>query len=259
MEVHAHTHTERKKWTHYLWEFLMLFLAVFCGFLAENQREHMVEHRREKEYMVSLVDDLKNDSAFLSLSINKLIPYHLGWLDSTLHLFRSINLQGKDRLIYQAFMLGTAWGYNFHPTERTLSQLHTEGFHLIRNKNVTNIIGQLESQYKFFNSQTREFSESMQNDLDLSAWVFADREVTSQIGNTAFQNFSDSASVELQLSDVPQSATINFQNKEGIKSYVDKLERYGFYLEYAIKLGQIALLREITIAISTLKNEYHLK
>ena len=36
MEVHSHTHTERKKFTHYLWEFLMLFLAVFCGFLAEN-------------------------------------------------------------------------------------------------------------------------------------------------------------------------------------------------------------------------------
>ena len=35
MEVHAHTHTVdpdshrgRKKWTHYLWEFLMLFLAL---------------------------------------------------------------------------------------------------------------------------------------------------------------------------------------------------------------------------------------
>ena len=28
MEVHAHTHTPRKKWTHYFWEFLMLFLAV---------------------------------------------------------------------------------------------------------------------------------------------------------------------------------------------------------------------------------------
>ena len=48
MEVHHHahlasgeTHTSRKKWTHYLWEFLMLFLAVFCGFLAENQREMM--------------------------------------------------------------------------------------------------------------------------------------------------------------------------------------------------------------------------
>ena len=41
MEVHRHAHTDRKKWAHYLWEFLMLFLAVFCGFLAENQREMM--------------------------------------------------------------------------------------------------------------------------------------------------------------------------------------------------------------------------
>ena len=43
METHHHTHTPRKKWTHYLWEFLMLFLAVFCGFLAEYQLEHKIE------------------------------------------------------------------------------------------------------------------------------------------------------------------------------------------------------------------------
>ena len=63
MEVHAHTHTERKRWTHYLWEFLMLFLAVFCGFLAENQREHMVEHQRERQYMRSLLEDMQTDTA----------------------------------------------------------------------------------------------------------------------------------------------------------------------------------------------------
>ena len=57
MEVHHHshlasgeTHTSSppagragKKWTHYFWEFLMLFLAVFCGFLAEYQLEHTIE------------------------------------------------------------------------------------------------------------------------------------------------------------------------------------------------------------------------
>jgi hypothetical protein len=69
MEVHAHAHTPRKKWTHYLWEFLMLFFAVFCGFLAENQREHMVEQRREKEYMRSLIEDLKTDTANLNEAI----------------------------------------------------------------------------------------------------------------------------------------------------------------------------------------------
>ena len=59
MEVHAHTHNPRKKWTHYFWEFLMLFLAVFCGFLAEYQLEHKIEKERGKEYIRSFYDDLK--------------------------------------------------------------------------------------------------------------------------------------------------------------------------------------------------------
>jgi hypothetical protein len=62
MEVHAHSHTERKRWTHYLWEFLMLFLAVSLGFLAENMREHSVEHQRAKEYARLLWVDISNDT-----------------------------------------------------------------------------------------------------------------------------------------------------------------------------------------------------
>jgi len=65
MEVHAHTHTARKKWTHYFWEFLMLFLAVFCGFLAEYKLEHTIENQREKKYVYSLIEDLKADTADL--------------------------------------------------------------------------------------------------------------------------------------------------------------------------------------------------
>lgn len=40
----------------------MLFLAVFCGFLAENIREHAVEKHREKEYMKEIVENLKYDT-----------------------------------------------------------------------------------------------------------------------------------------------------------------------------------------------------
>ncbi len=36
MEVQHHAHTARKKWTRYFRAFLMLFLAVFCGFQAEE-------------------------------------------------------------------------------------------------------------------------------------------------------------------------------------------------------------------------------
>ena len=66
MEVHAHTHTARKKWTHYFWEFLMLFLAVFCGFLAEYQLEHKIERDKEKVYAQNLLEDLKVDTAIYS-------------------------------------------------------------------------------------------------------------------------------------------------------------------------------------------------
>jgi len=257
MEVHHHAHTARKKWTHYFWEFLMLFLAVFCGFLAEYQLEHVIEHQREKRYMKSMVEDLKKDSAFLALSLETLIPYHLQWLDSTVNLLQMPDIKSKDRLVYQAFMVATGWTYNFHPTDRTLSQLHSAGFHLIRNANATNAINQLERQYKILNTQTKPFLENLQNDLDISAWVFADRVVTDKIATTAFKNFSD-ASVELQLSDIPESATINVENKEGIKSYVEKLKKYGFYVQYVMKVGQVVLLREISKAIKVLKKEYHL-
>lgn len=66
MEVHHHAHTSRKNWTHYFWEFLMLFLAVFCGFLAENLREHKVEHERGKQYVISFYQDLKTDTSNFS-------------------------------------------------------------------------------------------------------------------------------------------------------------------------------------------------
>jgi len=69
MEVHAHTHTPRKKWTHYFWEFLMLFLAVFCGFLAEYQLEHKIEKDRSKQYIRSFYDDLNTNRVSISKTV----------------------------------------------------------------------------------------------------------------------------------------------------------------------------------------------
>src|SRR5262252_5508299 len=63
MEVHQHSHTPRKKWHYYFWDFFMLFLAVTLGFLVENQREQIVEHHRETRYMQNLLQDLYRDTA----------------------------------------------------------------------------------------------------------------------------------------------------------------------------------------------------
>jgi len=74
MESHAH-HIHKapgQGWKHYFFEFLMLFLAVFAGFLAENQREHIVEHQREKKFAKRLLSDLRQDSIFFETRIKLL-------------------------------------------------------------------------------------------------------------------------------------------------------------------------------------------
>jgi hypothetical protein len=64
MDVHHQHHVaHKKKWTEYILEFLMLFLAVFLGFTAENIREHKIEDVRAKKFAKSLVNDLKKDTA----------------------------------------------------------------------------------------------------------------------------------------------------------------------------------------------------
>ncbi|HWR33955.1 MAG TPA: hypothetical protein VN451_10525 [Chitinophagaceae bacterium] len=71
MEVHQHHgHIPmKKKWMEYVFQFFMLFLAVFLGMLAENKREHRIEGKREKEYIHSLIEDLRIDIATINTNL----------------------------------------------------------------------------------------------------------------------------------------------------------------------------------------------
>ena len=74
MEVHHHAHDpaaphHKKNWKNYFWEFLMLFLAVFCGFLEEYQLEHKIERDRAAELAESFYAELKVDSAAVKSAI----------------------------------------------------------------------------------------------------------------------------------------------------------------------------------------------
>src|SRR6185369_5780116 len=140
MEVHAHSHTERKKWTHYLWEFLMLFLAVFCGFLAENWREHIVEHQREKVLMKSMLKDIHADTVFFSQMIKGISDYnnHIDSLIAIINNSPDWNQSAKE--IYQQQVWINLY-YKAVYSDRTIMQLKNSGnFRLIRNTSVSDAI-----------------------------------------------------------------------------------------------------------------------
>ncbi len=87
MEVRHHSHTARKKWTHYFWEFLMLFLAVTLGFFVENQREHYIEKKRENQYVAQLYKELKFDTLAFS-EMSGVMQQQLKYYDSVSLLFQ---------------------------------------------------------------------------------------------------------------------------------------------------------------------------
>ena len=139
MEVHAHTHTPRKKWTHYFWEFLMLFLAVFCGFLAEYQLEHKIERDREKKFIQTFIEDLKFDTA--AISRNLLFRKTKGdQIDSLIDLLSEQKIKGyENELYYLGRMLVRT--SRFQSNDRTVTQLKFSGsMRLIRNENAADSI-----------------------------------------------------------------------------------------------------------------------
>jgi len=144
MEVHAHTHTARKKWTHYFWEFLMLFLAVFCGFLAEYQLEHKIERDREKIYMQNMLDDLKTDTAIYSdyAARNAVVRDLVDTL--TFLIKRPDRRMHISKLAYSARILTAKWK-QIAMVKRTYEEMKSSGhLRLIRNKDVA---GKVSSYY----------------------------------------------------------------------------------------------------------------
>ena len=155
MEVHAHTHTARKKWTHYLWEFLMLFLAVFCGFLAEYQLEHVIEHQREEKYVHSLIQDLETDTAHLEIYINVRKEKRI-MMDSLLMLLSTGKHKqfGNEAYFFARHIFN---GPPFVSTDGTMQQLKNAGnLRLIKKENIINNILAYDASVK----ELKEWDES---------------------------------------------------------------------------------------------------
>jgi len=125
MEVHHHAHTSHKKWTHYFWEFLMLFLAVFCGFLAEYQLEHKIEKDRERKFIQTFIEDLKVDTA--AINANLLFQKRKkSQLDSLTYLLSEQKIKGYENELYYLgrIMVRTT---RFQSSDRTITQLKYSG------------------------------------------------------------------------------------------------------------------------------------
>ncbi|MDE3236447.1 MAG: hypothetical protein KGO81_10870 [Bacteroidota bacterium] len=143
MEVH-HAKISKDKAKHfreYLLEGLMIFLAVFMGFIAENIREHISDNSKAKKYLASLYTDIKNDSAQLN-DIIVLGEKLAKGQDSLLTALKARPLPASSiDTVYQLFFKYGSIMPEFNATERTFNQLiNTGNFRLIENEQLSDSI-----------------------------------------------------------------------------------------------------------------------
>jgi len=198
MEVHHHqpatTSHSPKKWTHYFWEFLMLFLAVFCGFMAENMREHAIEKKREKIYMKKLVEDLESDT----ISYNKYARNNvraLQIIDSLIYLLKSPNRKSHLSRIYYLARMSTLRTDQLITNNRTFEEMRSSGqLRLINNQQVSDSISNYYQSLKLINTQNERISVRV-NEYFLAMGKVFDAEIFLQI----FKNATEPVNQSLQL------------------------------------------------------------
>lgn len=176
MEVHHHSHPStssghRKKWTHYFWEFLMLFFAVFCGFFAEYQLEHKIERDREKQFIQSMASDLQDDIKILDTIILS-EQEGVAMVDTLIGLLNNpplAKLQG-DQFYYVA-RIGPR-SIPFANNSRTFDQLkNSGGFRLIRNTEASNNIMGYYSQFSLIRLMEDNYNQEFNNFKVLAAKI----------------------------------------------------------------------------------------
>ena len=255
MEVHAHSHTHGKKnWKSYFWEFLMLFLAVFCGFLAENKREHIVEHKRTKLYAQQFYEELKLDTISLARSLKRTgseYAYH----DTLIAVLKTGLAGDKDwkNLYYASFNIDIYNTITFH--NASFEQIKNSGS--LRNFTNKPLVDAIQ-EYINKKDHVESFQTSLVNYYDTRLTPFVDANFDKELlyynyavpNRHRFDSLWDKSSQPTIFLSGNKNAATQLKNMAItiMDSYVSELGR-----QYSILLDKSNHLIEI------LKEEYHLE
>lgn len=171
MEVHHHGHVHHQsRWKEYLFQFFMLFLAVFLGFLAEYRFEHSIEHKRTVQLAENLYKELKSDSLRVQrvLEDRSLKEHCLEYLRD---YFKDSSLTKNSRKVSPCMGLGVLLSlrFLFEPNDGVLSQLRYSGtLRYFQDPDIQQHLGDLmvainnirlrnEQEYNFYEETLRPF------------------------------------------------------------------------------------------------------
>jgi hypothetical protein len=135
-------HNIKKKPSAYFFDFFMLFLAVTLGFFVNSLNENQTERQREKQYMVSLINDLRIDTAEMP-KIRTSIEFRIHGIDSLMNILENTQRKNFTNELYYFSLKYLNSVDFFTSSDRTISQLKSAGgLRLIQKKDESDKIVQ---------------------------------------------------------------------------------------------------------------------
>ena len=221
------------------------------GFFAEGLREHLVNIKKEKQYIISVKEDLLTDTSFLS----RLIPRAQLQLDKLDSLCILLNLAANKNTydIRRLYYLNFRYSFGlilFQQNERTISQIKSTGaFNLIENKACKDSIT---FYYNFYDMAIQHEAVDVENwmsDLNKMSQKIFDYSLIKTFG------FRGGADIFLNGS-LPQKLISS--DSVALKEYMNKVRSLMMMLDSHLSLetSQLANAKKL---ISLVNKEYHLK
>jgi hypothetical protein len=208
----------------------MLFLAVFCGFLAEYQLEHKIEKDRAKQYIISFFDDLKYDTSHLTQVINsyKSKEEILKFI-SVCH--DSVLAKKSCKTCLNKLYDNSKGFFELRTSDRTLQQLkNAGGLRLLKSGDADSIIAydnllrgyKLDETTTFQETQTviRSISSELFNYAVVKDGIFTEGDLFNKFFNT-LNRYAKYAALYIRKLERIRSEAINIMNYFNRKYHIE--------------------------------------
>jgi hypothetical protein len=247
-----------KSWRGYLFEFILLFMAVFLGFLAENYRENISEKQQAEELAHNFYDELLADSVAIQWYINARYKK-----DSALIALKNYaldsSLEKVSRSYVRNYYVGLFWNSQFEPTDVLLEQLKNSGsLSYFKSKELQRLTGNLSECIARMRKADASDADFVQNQILPFHIEHGDQKFYDKIthdgaltyGNFTYILLKDSARIDYQINDLAGFSRKKFNNMVGLYRFRLKVSTSHHYLNYEDINKQL---------LAELRKEYHIK
>jgi len=249
MHVHHHPTIHRKDLRDYIFEGLMIFMAVTLGFFAEKIRENFTERSKEKEFVVSMIEDVQTDIANIdkSIAINKIRVLKLDTLAN--YCFNYKGNPAEEAAFYTVIKFCIRHPDFVSPVERTMFQLkNSGGMRLIEDKAAADSIIFYDDVAKKMLNQQNYYDFHLNNLIDATEKLINLKYFPLNHQTLKWENDAKGLATAQLIS----------HDKDKITEFGNKAKLFqGIVMFYITRLEEARL--HGNFLIETLKKAYHIK